>query len=200
MEQWVISKTFEFDYGHRVHNQTLNQEYSLDNACVCRHLHGHRGVVHVSLVADKLTDDMVTDFKHLNWLKQFIDHAIDHKMIMDINDPLLRVIFPLFDQCSKLHWCRFADQIDGNGDVSNKEVLHDRLYTYIAKNELFDNDPVLWELYEGLVVVDFVPTSENLSKWFYDIVSFRMAKIGVTVQSITFNETPKSESIYSRQN
>ncbi len=198
MEQWTIKKTFEFDYGHRVHNQTLNQEYSIDNRCVCRHLHGHRGVVEVSLTANELKDDMVTDFKHLNWFKQFIDDAVDHKMIMDKDDPLLRVIFPLWDQCSKLYRVRFVDQFNSEGKKIGDEVMHDMLYISVEKNELFENDPILWELYEGLVVVEFVPTSENLSKWFFNIVKLRMEPLGVKVNSLIFKETPKSESNYSQ--
>ena len=39
MGKWVIDKTIEFCYGHRVWTQVLNGEYSDDLQCACRHLH-----------------------------------------------------------------------------------------------------------------------------------------------------------------
>jgi len=169
-----ITKTFECDYGHRVHNQTLNKEYSIDDQCVCRHLHGHRMKVAISLEAEELTEGMVTDFKHLNWFKKFIDEVIDHKFIVDINDPLFTVI-------------------TGNSPCQVEQGVHSgATYGYF---ELDDNE-LENEFYESFVVVDFVPTSENLSKWFFNIAKTKMAKMGVTVKRVTFNETPKSEAIY----
>ena len=88
-----ISKTFECCYGHRVWNQSLNQKYSLDNACVCRHIHGHQMKLMVGLKAKNLENGMVTDFKHLNCIKKLVDDVIDHKFIMDINDPLFSNLF-----------------------------------------------------------------------------------------------------------
>jgi 6-pyruvoyltetrahydropterin/6-carboxytetrahydropterin synthase len=56
---------------------------------------------------------------------------------------------------------------------------------YITKKELI-------EKYEGMVVVDFVPTSENISAWILEIVRKKMSKIGVEATAIEFWETPKS--------
>jgi 6-pyruvoyltetrahydropterin/6-carboxytetrahydropterin synthase len=49
---------------------------------------------------------------------------------------------------------------------------------------------------EGYLIVDFVPTSENLSKWLFDIVNSKMSQIGVKVSRIDWFETPKSRSSY----
>ena len=92
---WKISKEFDFCYGHRVWSQTLNPEFSLDSCLKCRHLHGHQGKILVYLEADELHNGMVTDFKHLNWFKQFIDDVLDHKFILDVNDPLFSTLLPL---------------------------------------------------------------------------------------------------------
>lgn len=89
---YLITKEFEFCYGHRVHNQTLNTEYSVDGNCACRHLHGHQGKVVVHLSEKQLTNDMVTDFKHLNWFKKWLEDNLDHKMILDEKDPLTHLL------------------------------------------------------------------------------------------------------------
>ena len=94
---WDIDKQFDFCYGHRVWNQSLNSEYSVDTCLKCRHLHGHQGKikVHLSVTLDqnnlkeRIKKGMVTDFKHLNWFKKWVDDVLDHKIILDVNDPII---------------------------------------------------------------------------------------------------------------
>jgi 6-pyruvoyltetrahydropterin/6-carboxytetrahydropterin synthase len=50
----------------------------------------------------------------------------------------------------------------------------------------------VYEKYEGMVFVDFVPTSENLSAWLLEIAQKKMFKMGVKVTAVEFWETPKS--------
>ena len=171
-----ISKSFECDYGHRVHNQSLNKEYSIDECLVCRHLHGHRMTLTVELEAEELIDGMITDFKHLNWLKDFIDTVVDHKFIIDLHDPLFKSITGKFHEDVKVQTYQG---------------------TVFGSFELDPTKPLLNELTESFVVVDFVPTSENLSKWFFEIVQRKMDGLGVKVSSVEFKETPKSKAVYS---
>ena len=97
---WEISKQFDFDYGHRVHSQVLDDEYSLSAPCACRHLHGHRGKVIVHLDSDVLNEQgMVVDFVNLNWLKKFIDGCVDHRTVVDINDPAFFFMLNSSDKC-----------------------------------------------------------------------------------------------------
>lgn len=92
---YKIAKQFDFCYGHRVWSQSLNPIFSLDSCLKCRHLHGHQGTINIFLEAEELKEGMVTDFKHLNWFKKWLDDTLDHKFIMDINDPALGSLFPL---------------------------------------------------------------------------------------------------------
>lgn len=177
MSKWIISKEFDFCYGHRVWSQKLDSEFSLDNRCVCRHLHGHQGKIIVRLDAYKLKDGMVTDFKHLNWFKKFIDDALDHKFIIDKSDPMFNTIIPGGEN---LPW------ITKNEGYSIIDPVYFKFIT---------NEPLI-EILEGFVVVDFVPTSENISKWLFNIVKAKMEKINVKTTSVHFFETPKSSSLY----
>lgn len=170
---WKISKSFDFCYGHRVWSQELNPDYSLDPCLKCRHLHGHQGQVIIYLEAQKLENGMVTDFKHLNWFKAFLDDVLDHKFIIDINDPLYETLIPNVDKSSLIEF-----------DEGYK----------IIDSTIFKDDTLLLELYESYVIVDFVPTSENLSAWFLKIAQEKMNKIGIKVASVEFAETPKSKS------
>lgn len=181
---YIIDKSFEFDYGHRVWTQKLNTEFSLDCVCACRHLHGHRGKITIFLASNILNEQgMVTDFKHLNWFKKFLDDNFDHKMILDKNDPGLHNIMPDF--------------------FDKKEHLEkDIWFCFKLNNKFFEHhyfDEGGKEIYEGMVFVDFVPTSENLAKYIFDIVSIKMAtlsSLNIKVSKVEFYETPKSRSVY----
>ena len=124
---------------------------------------------------------MVTDFRHLEWLKRWINTYIDHQFIIDMHDPLY-------------------DQIIGARELVPVYVPETDYVTGYHL-DLSDLDPSTpeYEYYEGFMIVDFVPTSENLSKWMADLVDEKMKKLGVTVDSVEWWETPKSRSIYYRR-
>jgi 6-pyruvoyltetrahydropterin/6-carboxytetrahydropterin synthase len=172
---WEISKEFDFCYGHRVWSQQLNIEFSLDDCLMCRHLHGHQGKIKVSLESQTLEGGMVTDFKHLNWFKKFLDDTLDHKFIIDINDPLFETLLPMFEDKTNL-------------------IEFEQGYKTPDMSQLAEKPLHIKELYEGFIIVDFVPTSENLSAWLLKIAQEKMEKIGVKVSKVEFWETPKSKS------
>ncbi|PZP15372.1 MAG: 6-carboxytetrahydropterin synthase [Aliarcobacter butzleri] len=171
--KWEISKEFDFCYGHRVWSQTLNIDFSLDACLKCRHLHGHQGKVIVHLESNELNNSMVTDFKHLNWFKAFLDDVLDHKFILDINDPLFSTLVP---------------------NIKKEDLIKFEEGYFSINLTNFKNEEL--ELYESYVVVDFVPTSENLSAWFLKIVQEKMNGLNIKVSKIEFLETPKSKSIF----
>ena len=78
----VITRTLEFDYGHRV----LNHEGK------CKYLHGHRGKAEITIGSDYLDDcGRVLDFgKVKEIVGGWIDDNWDHNMILHPEDSLLR--------------------------------------------------------------------------------------------------------------
>lgn len=199
----TIDKHFTFDYGHRVHNQVLNSDYSVDSTCACRHLHGHTGTVRVYLSTKHVTNGFVTDFKHLNWLKQFIDDYIDHKFIIDINDPW-------FVNITNMSW--FNDPDDGSLlgwapkmplNTTNTSVIQaNRIYfphTDMFAGYTIDTQSlsgVEEEFYGSFFVVNFVPTSENLAEWLAKGTDQAMQPLGVSVDRVDWMETPTSRASY----
>ena len=203
-ETWKIDKQFSFCYGHRVWSQQLYGDYceSGDACCKCRHLHGHEGLVHVFLEADNLERGMVTDFKHLGWLKNFLDDNLDHKFIVDTHDP----------------W--FANIVGGSLDFTPEGVkfrptlpLNTTDEKYLPVNMVYVPGTELragyvidasslsgpeQEVLEGFFFVDFVPTSENFSKWVFECVDAKISLINVNTAQIDWFETPKSRSSYRR--
>lgn len=193
--KWTIDKSFDWCYGHRVHNQSLNADFTgSEGVCLaCRHLHGHQGKLKVMLEGDELTGGMVTDFKHLGWMKDFIDDVLDHKLILDINDPLLEHEVPEYMHRpfnSGTGEGPGRMQLDLSKCISYKEgYWRPDLEHLDIKPSLYD---AVYEKYEGIVFVDFVPTSENLSAWLLGIAQEKMSEMGVKVVAVEFWETPKS--------
>ncbi len=179
--KWTIDKSFDWCYGHRVWSQELNAEFTgSEGACLaCRHLHGHQGKLKVMLQGDELERGMVTDFKHLGWMKDFIDDVLDHKFIMDIADPLIP---------------HEVSELCTNGNFDTTKCIHHNFGNYWTPDLslLDDVNQAVYEKYEGMVFVDFIPTSENLAAWLLEIARERMARLGVEVVSVEFWETPKS--------
>lgn len=178
--KWTIDKSFDWCYGHRVWSQELNADFTgSEGTCLaCRHLHGHQGKLKVMLEGTELERGMVTDFKHLGWMKNFIDDVLDHKFIMDINDPLLPHEAPEYVKGDSLDFMRVFEQPEG--------------YWVPDLALVADLNQAVREKYEGLLFVDFVPTSENLSAWLLEIAQKKMAQMDVKVVAVEFWETPKS--------
>ncbi len=125
---------------------------------------------------------MVTDFKHLNWFKEWLDNSLDHKFILDISDPLI------FDIAS--HYTNTLGEINLNMLNLQKEGHYTPRLELLPK----ESPQALIEKYEGMLFVDFVPTSENLTSWIFEIVEKRMKPLEIRVEAVEFWETPKSHS------
>lgn len=184
---YSIDRMFDCCYGHRIHSQTLNSLFSLTTTCKCRRLHGHQMKLKIGLRSDKLKNGMVTDFTHLAWVKSIIDGVIDHRFIMDSHDPMLPM---LFKEVVDNPTC-----LEDHGHF--KTVATDYLERVLPDSEL---KSVIIEKCSSLVLVDFLPTSENLCKWFYDMASEEMDEFakaeGFRVAYVEFWETPKSHCRY----
>jgi len=184
--RWEISKEFEISYGHRVWSQKLNTDFSLDSMCSCKFLHGHNSKIVIYLSSNELNaQGMVFDFKNLNFVKNWLDKALDHKFIIDINDPLFE--YDIKQPIERLFPGKFGrlDLIKQEGEYF---IIDEKCY-----GDLTD---ALREKYESFVIVDFVPTSENLSKWIFEVVQNKLSKTGVNVVKVEFYETPKSRSTF----
>lgn len=191
MGKWVIDKQFSFCYGHRVWTQKLNSDFCAigDTHCACRHLHGHEGLVHVFLEGDTLERGMVTDFKHLGWMKNFLDKNIDHRFVIDKNDPMFYMLVQHLytDLTGKAKMPLKPILVPGTEHVAGYEI---------DLSECKSSNTPEYETLEGYFIVDFTPTSENLCKWLYECADAKMKLLGITVSQIDWYETPKSRSSY----
>lgn len=184
-----IDKTFEFCYGHRVHNQALDGRFS-DGLCKCRHLHGHNGTVKLGIEAETLQNGMVTDFKHLDFFKKLLDDVLDHKFIIDYNDPLFDELFNNAKQY--VEWEKFG--------LTQIGRIPQAISARIAANyDDASTQAAVYEKLDGLVVVNFVPTSENLCKFLARVAEGYLKEFlgeRARVSFVEFWETPKSHCRY----
>jgi len=178
MSKWTISKEFHFEMGHRVWAQKLDHAHlSISTDCACKHLHGHSYTIKVNLTSDVLDNSsMVTDFKNLNFMKKFVDEVLDHKFMIDIHDPNFEIItsigplFPLEETFN--NFTNLGEWAEGLGcDEARK--LH----------------------FDSFVLVDFVPTSENICKYLKEHAQKMIGDVA-TVSALELWETKKSYCRY----
>ena len=81
---YSVTKRIEFCYGHRL----------LDYDGICKHPHGHNGLVEVEVRSDRLDHrNMVCDFSDIKRVvKGWIDRDLDHKMLLRRDDPLVKAL------------------------------------------------------------------------------------------------------------
>ncbi len=81
---YSVTRLIHFCYGHRL----------LDYAGKCRHPHGHNGKIEITIhkgSLDKL--GMVMDFEEIKEkVQRWVDAELDHKMLLNENDPLAKVL------------------------------------------------------------------------------------------------------------
>ena len=196
--KWTIDKSFDFCFGHRVHNQSLNTKYSLDGCLACRHLHGHQGKVKLFLGANDLQKGMVTDFKHTNIFKKWLDDMMDHKFIIDVNDPLFSNLAGdiLLTPDGNLPWYENL-MVDYNSEYGYARPDLDHIDDILSKLNISDaQKQAIFEKYEGLIVVNFIPTSERLCQWWYEVANKMLNGLGIDVVAVEYWETPKSHCRY----
>lgn len=185
---YEISKRFEFCYGHRVYSQNVVEKYALDSECPCQRIHGHQGAVTVGISAAKLDErGFVIDFKELSFVKQFIDNNIDHRFILSASDPNFGIITGGFD---------LSDL-----DLSPVYLLDNVLMGHRVNLERmgFINENIQKHL-SSFFIVDFNPTSEELSRWIYEgvgAVLLHSPFIQATMKEVVWSETPKTRAVYS---
>jgi 6-pyruvoyltetrahydropterin/6-carboxytetrahydropterin synthase len=130
---------------------------------------------------------MVVDFKEIGWLKDFIDDIVDHKFIIARHDPMFdQLVTGVYEVA-----CGVEPKFEPIFVDMCKVVGHSVNMDHVPA------DTSEYETLEGFTIVDFVPTSENLAKWIYDIVAAKMSQFNhVKVTCIEWSETPKSIARY----
>lgn len=172
-----ITKSFNLEYGHRVWTQELDKELSCGSSCACRHLHGHSGIVTLELGAQDTYRGMVLDFKNLEFVKKFIDDTLDHRFIVDKSDPWF------IDLCQRYETTWSIEPDSELPDLFSRVVPQDAYPEWLV------------EIGQSFIVVAFVPTSELISQWLYEIASKKLLGIA-QVSSVKWQETAKTSATY----
>jgi 6-pyruvoyl-tetrahydropterin synthase len=161
---FVIEKAFQVTYGHRIATQTLSD----NRECQCRRLHGHGGSLVIELSSKNLVRGMVLDYNELDIIKAFIDKFLDHRMILDKDDPMLNYL------------------------IKEYEIVDSQWrFSKIRKSNDYE-DLVEQELYESLILIDCEPTSENFCKILYN----ELKQIIPWVSKVSWSETGKTNATY----
>jgi 6-pyruvoyl-tetrahydropterin synthase len=174
-----ISKEFKFDAGHRVYNQNLDDDLSLNSLTKCRFFHGHTYRVIVTLKSKDLYEDMVLDFNNLKIFSKHLNETFDHGFMMYVKDPLLELLIAKIPKVDPYTVYRFdLDDIELEGKLlCVKEFL------------------------QSFIICGFNTTAENMAKYFYKWINQNVIeKIkqpnSVMLESVCVYETETSCAIY----
>ena len=181
--RWEIDKSFSFEMGHRVWAQKLDHLHlSISGDCACKNLHGHSYEIKVFLGADTLDQSaMVTDFKNINFMKVFVDDVLDHKFMIDINDPNFEIITNIHKDTLPADIINFTNLLSIAPVVVNDNI------------ELNDALALHWG---GFVLVNFIPTSENICRYLKEYAQSVIGDVA-TVTALELWETKKSHCRYT---
>jgi len=206
-----ISKTFEFSAAHSVFSQRLNSRWAKNTYPKCRRLpgHGHNYRLVVYLQSERLdSSQMVTDFGHLRWLKEYIDECFDHKLILSFEDPAFYV---LLERLGILRNETFSIPVEGaqveavavkedyrleKFNFKEVELSKFNSYTFVSFRYIGENSTPEGDFYsrliDGIAFLRGSPTSENLARFFYYFVNENIKPLGVKCVKVSIFETPSS--------
>lgn len=177
---YEITKQFNLSIGHRVWSQHLDPILSCGAKNKCRHLHGHNITVSVTLQTQYLQDGLVLDFGNLAFFKNFLDKALDHKFLLDLDDPILEIMLPTPLQPILKPYTIYPTKLGIN-----------TAFKYISTN--LDWTPEQAEYYNSFVFMKGVPTAENLSYHLYLLLNNTLILPNNTsVKSVSVQETPSA--------
>lgn len=170
---FVITKKIEWAMGHRVHNQLLNAERSCNSTCKCKFLHGHSYAATITVASETLQNNMVMDFTDLKFIKQWIDTNLDHKFMFDAADEMLPLV------------------TGQDLDDLEETALGIKTFPYV------DGEGAEIELAKSIIVVDYVPTSEEIAAHIFAFVEDALGVVEkARVISVTVQESPSSSATY----
>ena len=73
----------------------------------------------------------------------------------------------------------------------------DHITDILSKLDISDaQKQAIYEKYEGLIIVNFIPTSERLCQWWYEVANKMLNGLGIDVVAVEYWETPKSHCRY----
>lgn len=156
MSNITITRKFSFDYAHRV----------LRHESKCKHLHGHLGVVEVTVSSVSGLDNLsrVVDFgKIKEVIGEWIDSNWDHNIILNENDPLIKI------------W-------DMRLTEKNNQLM-----------TLYDN---VFQGKKPYIIKEGNPTAEILAMIFYEKCRNLLFPFNLKVEKVVFWETPNCKAEY----
>lgn len=193
MNRCIISREVQIDVGHRVP----------DHGSKCRNPHGHRYRVIATCEGPVMNqhgneeNGMVVDFGNLKkYMMDIIDAVFDHGFVVYSGDMAMMNMFFNDGQISKDVYAAIPE----NFKTMWQEKLD--LYTYNVKNRLETKPLYLYRTKKSeqdpdgmkVIIVDYVPTAENLAKHFYEmlapVIAAHYGEEVIRLKKITLYETP----------
>lgn len=180
-------------YAHRV----WSPEYSYDEEC--RMIHGHTADLSLVVTYDREKTLHRTVEKTIDETFMFMNKNIFNRFLIDTADPMFyTLVSSLYESVA----------VEFNVDVfntahnfyvpiimpeSNHVIAHE---VNLSPFERAKNSPI-YDVLRSYFITDFCPSSDNLSKWLYEMVNSRIKMIGATLDHVEWSSVPNRKIIYS---
>lgn len=182
MSNHTITRDIGIDMGHRVTH----------HGSKCQSLHGHRykitAICSGGLFSGGEQEGMVLDFGFLkDEMMETIDKFCDHGTVLWDKDELVDIIYPESRELLKDIYAHALDQ---------KKLQKQKEISLIGGS---------FAIPQGickagkLVITPFVPTAENLARWWFDLLLPRVIERSdgrATLQELQVWETPNCSASY----
>ena len=171
-------KNIVLNYGCRVWNDLL-----------CPHLRGQSATIDIILNGADIA----------GWLDLFMQQNFNNRCIIDHADPAFSLIvggIVTFKEDDENQPMLFIDNSIVTGTLPIIPIIvtgTDETVAYKFDTSVDNINGAFRELLESFVVVNFVPTAENLSEWLYNIINVNTTG---GVAEVSWSETPNIQSIF----
>ena len=128
--------------------------------------------------------------RNLHWHRYRIEVGVDDKIIEEFGKSDYGMVID-FGDLKQIMMEELDEKFDHWAVFYKFDIYQTKLKEMIS---LWDQNP------EKLHFVDFVPTAENLAKYWYEMIESRLLEKWIAIHHIKIWETPTSTAIYTKQN
>lgn len=192
-------RTYKADYrlcyAHRVDDHTFSQTEKP------RMIHGH--TADLSIVVNYSSKD--TQFRLVDTAVSevftFMGSQFFNRFFIDCNDPMYyTLVTSLYESVAEKLGINLNEvNFDMLRDIHTESEIVVAKEVNLAPFRIDRNSPI-HDVLKSYVVLDFCPSSDNLCKWFYNIVDSIVSPVGAEVEFVEWSSVPNKTTIYARKN
>jgi hypothetical protein len=163
-------------------------------------IHGHTADLSISVSYDPSVHFHRNIESNIESTLAFMTQNVFNRFIIDVSDPMYYTLV------ASLHECLAHElKIDHSRLMMTSPIILPDANVEVARVvnlipfERAKNSPI-YDILRSYFITDFCPSTDNLVKWFYDLVNSRIGKLGVTIEQVSWSSIPSRKFIHKSTN